>query len=54
MMKTVPCILDRVLDEIGCGAIIKNIETDRKAIVVDFVGQGIPLVCMYYGDKFDY
>ena len=51
MMKTVPCILDKILDKIGSGAIIKNIETDRKAIVVDFVGQGFPLVCMYHGDE---
>jgi len=46
-----PCILDRVLDEVGCGAILKNTKTDKKAIIVDFVGQGVPLVCTYHGDE---
>ena len=46
-----PCLLNKIIDDIGCGAILKHIDTDRKAIVVDFVGQGLPLVCTYHGDE---
>jgi hypothetical protein len=46
-----PCLLDKVLDDVGCGAIFKNVETDRKAIVVDFDGGGSPLICTYHGDE---
>ena len=47
----IPCLLSKALNDIGCGAIIKNTETDKKAIIIDFVGQGTPMVCMYHGDK---
>lgn len=47
----IPCMLDKVIDKIGCGAIIKSTDTDEKAIVVDFDDNGGPLVCMYNGDK---
>lgn len=46
-----PCLLSKALDDVGCGAIIKNVETDRKAVIIDFVDQGIPMVCMYHGDE---
>jgi len=46
-----PCILKRALDDVGCGAMLKNTETDIKAIIVDFVGPGQPLVCIYHGDE---
>lgn len=48
---TPPCLLSKILDDVGAGAIIKNTETDRKAIIIDFVGQGTPMVCIYRGDE---
>ncbi len=47
---SVPCLLDKVINDVGCGAIIKNTETDRKAIIID-VGLENPMVCMYKGDE---
>lgn len=44
-------MLDKVLDDVGCGAILKNVDTDLKAIIVDFGEQGYPLVCVYRGDE---
>jgi len=48
---TPPCLLIKILDDVGTGAIIKNTETDRKAIIIDFVEQGTPMICMYHGDE---
>lgn len=48
---TTPCMLNKVINEIGCGAMLKHIESDKKAIIVDFTSQGAPLVCSYHGDN---
>jgi len=48
---TPPCLLSKIIDDVGTGAIIKNTETNRKAIIIDFVEQGIPMVCIYCGDE---
>jgi hypothetical protein len=42
-----------VIDDVGCGAILKNTETDRKAIIVDVGVNGVPVVCTYHGDEDD-
>ena len=38
--KTVqlPVLLDRVLDEVGVGAMLRNTRTDRLVMIVDFRG----------------
>lgn len=42
----IPYILGKSFSSVGCGAIIKNIETDKKAIIVDFDGD-ITIACTY-------
>ena len=41
-----PCRLDRYIDDVGVGAMLKNLNDGMKAIVVDFVEQGMPVICM--------
>jgi hypothetical protein len=45
MKNTLPTRMDKVLDDIGVGAIVKNVNTDKLAVVVD-CGNRI-MVCSY-------
>jgi hypothetical protein len=40
-----PIRLDRALDDVGVGAVIKELETDQKAVIIDFRPvSGLPMV----------
>ena len=45
MEHTLPARMDKVIDNVGVGAIVKNLNTDKLAVVVD-CGNRI-MVCSY-------
>ena len=43
-MLDLPCRLDRALDDIGVGAMLRNLEDDVRAIIIDWrLPGGIPI-----------
>ena len=48
----IPCMLDKMIEYLHVGAIIKSTETDKKSIIVDFVfPEKNPVICTYYGNE---
>lgn len=44
----IPYVLGKSSDKVGFGAVIKNIETDKKAMIIDF-DAGAIVATMYCG-----
>jgi len=42
----VPARLDAILDDVGVGAILKHLETDRRALVIDIDPSGTLILVM--------